>query len=75
MKLVLAITNHKRKSNNKDANTPILTYKNSGSIIPLNDWKNLDYFTTSFPFFFSFGIRGHISITRDSKKVNILLEL
>lgn len=37
MKLVSAITNHKRKSNNKDAYTTILTYKNSGRVIPLND--------------------------------------
>lgn len=37
IKLVLAITNHKKKSNNKNTNLPILIYKNSRSIISLND--------------------------------------
>lgn len=38
--LISAITNQKKKSNNKDTNTPILTYKNSGYIVFLNDWEN-----------------------------------
>lgn len=37
IKLVSVITCHKRKFNNEDANTSILTYKNSGHIIFLND--------------------------------------
>lgn len=68
MKLVSAITNHKRKSNNENANTPIFTYQNSGRIVFLNDWENLEYFTAFFLIFFPFDIRGHISITCGSKK-------
>ncbi len=75
MKFVSAITNHKRKSNNKDANTPILTYNNSGKVVPLNDWENPEYFTASFPSLFLFGIGGHISTTRGSKKGNIPIGL
>ncbi len=75
MKLVSAITNYKRKSNNEDANTPILTYKNSGRVVPLNDWENLKYFMASFSSLFSFGIGGHISRIRGSKKGNIPLKL
>ncbi len=37
MKLVSAITNYKKKSNNEDANISILTYKNSGRVVLLND--------------------------------------
>lgn len=75
MKLVLAITNNKKKSNNKDANVPILTYKNSGCVIPLNNWENPKYFTASVPSLFHFGIGGHVSTTRGSKIGNIPLEL
>lgn len=75
MKLVLAITNYKRKSNNEDANTPIFIYKNSGCVIPLNDWKNSEYFTALFPSLFPYRIGGSVSIIHGSKKRNILLEL
>ena len=51
IKLVSAITNHKRKFNNKDINIPIFIYKNSQHIIFLNDLENLEYFIT---FFLSF---------------------
>ncbi len=51
MKLVSAITNHKKKSNDEDTNIPILTFKNSGKIIPLYDWENVEYYTTFFHFF------------------------
>ncbi len=37
MKSVLAITNYKRKFNNKNANIPILIYKNSSKVVPLNN--------------------------------------
>ncbi len=75
MKLVSAITNHKRKSNKKDANRPILTYKNSGRVVSLNDWESSKYFTISFPSVFFFGIGGHVSTIRGSKKGNIPLKL
>lgn len=37
IKLVLAITNYKRKYINEDNNLPILTDKNNGRVIPLNN--------------------------------------
>ncbi len=75
MKLVLAKTNHKRKSNNKDANTLIPIYKNSGRVVSLNDWENSEYFTTFFSSFFFFSIGGYVSTMRGSQKGNIPLEL
>ncbi len=75
MKLVSVITNHKRKSNNEDANIPIFIYKNSGRVVLLNDWENLEYFTVFFLSPFPFGIGGHVSIICDSKEGNISLEL
>ncbi len=75
MKLVSAITNHKKKSNNENANIPILSYKNSDRVVRLNNWENPEYFTTSFPSLFPFGIGGHVCTTRGSKKRNIPLEL
>ena len=37
IKLVLAITNHKNKFNNNNADSPILTYKNQGRVTPWNN--------------------------------------
>ena len=75
MKLVSTISNYKKISNNQNVNTPILTYKNPGCNFFLNDWDNPEYFTTSFLSLFSFGAKGHISITNFSKKYKILLNL
>ena len=44
IKLVLAISNYKKKSNNQDTNKPISIYKNAYYIILLNNWKNSNYF-------------------------------
>lgn len=74
MKLVSAICNHKRKSNNQDVNTLILTYKNPGRVISLNDWDNPEYFTASLPSLFAFGTGDHISTTNSSRKYKIPLE-
>lgn len=75
IKLVFAITNHKRKSNNKDDNIPIVTYKNSSRVVHLNNWENLVYFMAFLPSLFLFGIGDHVSITHGSKKRNVPLDL
>lgn len=62
IKLVSAISNHKKKSNNQNVNTLILSYKNLDCIISLNDWDNPKYFTVSFSFLFLFSTRCHIFI-------------
>lgn len=69
IKLILAITNYKKKSINKDNNLPILIYKNNEYVIPLK------YFTAFFPSFFLFGIKGHVFIVYNFKKENILLKI
>lgn len=75
IKLVSAITNHKKKSINKNNNSRILIYKNNKCIIFLNNWKNLEYFTAFFLSFFLFGITNHVSTVYNSKKGNILLKI
>lgn len=75
MKLVSIITNHKRKSINKNNNLSILIYKNNGYVILLNNWENPKYFIAFFLSFFSFDIGGHVSIVYNPKKGNILLEI
>lgn len=67
MKLVSAISNHKRKSNNQEANISIFTYKNAGYIVSLNDWENIKYFTVFFSFLFFFNTRNHKFATSSSK--------
>ena len=37
IKLILVITNHKKKSQNKDLNILILIYKNNGYLVFLNN--------------------------------------
>lgn len=59
IKLVSAITNHKKKSNHEDANTSIFVYENNANVVSLNDWENLEYFTPLFPSLFPYGIRGY----------------
>ena len=75
IKLSLAISNHKTKSNNQDGNTTLLIYKNASSIVILNSWNNPEYFTVSFSFLIFFDIRGYISAINFSKKGKILLKL
>lgn len=75
IKLVLAIYNYKRKNNNQDVNTPILTYKNPDCVIFLNDSNNPEYFIAFFLFLFSFNTKSQIFATNFSGKYKILLEL
>lgn len=58
MKLVSAVTNHKRNLNDEELDTPILTYTNNGGIVPLKDWENPEYFTAAFPTLFPYGVGG-----------------
>lgn len=75
MKLISAISNYKRKNNNQDVNTLILTYKKPSQVVFLNDWDNLEYFTISFPFLYFFDTKSHISATNSFRKYKILLKL
>lgn len=68
MKLVLAISNDKNRSNNDKINSLILTYQNYGRITPLNNWDNQKYFTACFPTFILFKIGNHLSTTNGLKK-------
>lgn len=74
MKLVLAICNQKRKTNNPDLNTPILTYKNPGFVIPLHHWNNPEYFAVSFFSLFLMGTESYISAINSSRKYKLLLD-
>lgn len=75
MKLVSAVTNYKRGAALSDnVDLPILTYKNSGRPIPLNDWENPNYFTSAFPTLFPFGIGGHLGSCTDGKTAKISLQ-
>lgn len=72
-KLVSAIYCHKKKFINIDVNNLILSYKNTGSIILLNNYKNPDYVIKSFLPLSYFGIRKYISAINDPRKYKILL--
>lgn len=51
LKLVLAVTNYKNKVVlNEYIDLPIFIYTNNSYSTPLNDWKNFNYFTTTFLF-------------------------
>lgn len=75
IKLVSVVTNYKRGVALSDnVYLPILTYKNSGHPIPLNDWENPNYFTSAFPTLFPFGIGGHLGSCTNRKTVKISLQ-
>lgn len=75
IKLILAITNHKKKSINKNNNLPILIFNSNERVIFLNNGENLDYFIAFLLFYFPFSIRSHVSIIHNLKKGNILLKI
>lgn len=75
MKLVLAVTNHKRTAASEDTSEiPILTYENNGRPVPLNDWENPDYFTSAFPTLFPFVIGCHLTKKDDPRKSQVSLQ-
>lgn len=74
MKLVMAITNHKNRSNNDNTNSPIFTYQIKKYVIFSNNGDNPKYFINFFPTFFFFSIRNHLSLINSHKKEKIQFE-
>lgn len=61
LRLLSAIGNIKATTLALDTSTTkIVTYRNKGRLIPLNDWEDPHYFTDAFPCLFPFGSGGHL---------------
>ncbi len=76
MKLVSTVANYKQgAASTENLDLPILTYKNKGRLIPLNDWENPNNFTMVFPSLFPLGIEGHLAAYNIKKRTKVSLEV